>query len=71
MALPPPMSPARSPWLALIRLAGLSRDNLDEESGNQGEDERIAERLDDRRLRCEAQGFLLCRLTWSVTPTLF
>jgi hypothetical protein len=37
----------------------LSRANLDEESGNQGEDERIAERLDDRRWRCEAQAVLL------------
>ncbi len=50
---------------------GLSRANLDEESGNQGEDERIAERLDDRRWRCDSQGFLLCGVTWSVTPPLF
>ncbi len=49
----------------------LSRANLDEESGNRGEDERIAERLDDRRWRCDSQGFLLCGVTWSVTPPLF
>ncbi len=49
----------------------ISRANLDEESGNQGEDERIAERLDDRRWRCDSQGFLLCGVTWSVTPPLF
>ena len=54
---------------ASIRL--LSRDNLDEKSGNQGENERIAERYDDRRWRDDAQAGFALRLTRSVTPMLF
>jgi hypothetical protein len=49
----------------------VSRDNLDEKSGNQGENGRIAEPYDDRRWRGDAQAGFAFRLTRSVTPTLF
>ena len=49
----------------------LSRDNLDEKSGNQGENGRIAEPYDDCRQRCRAQAVFALRLTRSVTPMPF
>jgi hypothetical protein len=49
----------------------LSRDNLDEESGNQGENGRIAEPYDDCRQRRLVQAVFALRLTRRVTPMLF
>jgi hypothetical protein len=49
----------------------VSRDNLGEKSGNQGENGRIAEPCDDRRWHPYAQADFAFRLTRSVTPALF
>jgi hypothetical protein len=56
---------ARETWLETV-----SRDNLDEESGNQGKNGRIAEPYDDCRRHPWAQAVFALGLTRGVTPML-